>query len=267
MPFQGPRPPLMNNIHYSQSQNDDVDRTVHHVEYSGSSDDGNVDNVPSPSKRKRLSGLTHKAKAKTKKLLKIKGANGDESETEEDGILEQLEHNPAFATSKLEKRKRFRPGKKAERAKENIQALGNTIIHPIDGIKRGATRTTAGQLSKAGRPYISRNADLELLEAHDDLLRAESSRSSQQGVTDDEQDELDGIVDGHRDRIKEMEAHRESLKAAWTTSRHVRRVRVVPKRHMKFPDNEYFVERNDRGQVVRFDWLKWLGLVCIDLRI
>ncbi|KAL2047929.1 hypothetical protein ABVK25_011198 [Lepraria finkii] len=47
-----------------------------------------------------------------------------------------------------------------------------------------------------------------------------------------------------------MEVHRESLRAAWTTRRHVRRVRVVPKR---------YVERDDGGNFVRYDWLGWLG--------
>ncbi|KAK4696995.1 hypothetical protein P7C71_g1006, partial [Lecanoromycetidae sp. Uapishka_2] len=261
--LEEPDLPLLNGLDPTQNQNGNAEETIYHGEDGGSSDDGSIDKMPSPSKRKRFSGFTSRTKAKTKKILKLKGADGEVSETEEDGVLEQLEHNPAFATSKLEKKKRLRPGKKAERALGNVQALGKTIIHPIDGIKRGATRTTAGQLSKVDRPYLSRKADLDLLEAHDNLKQAESTCSSQQGTTDDEQGELAGVLDSHRDRIKEMEAHRESLKAAWTTSRHVRRVRVVPKRHMKFPDNEHFEERDDHGQVLRFDWFKWLGLNLI----
>lgn len=264
MPLQESKLSIIDSLHVSESQNSNASETIHRVESGGSSDDSSIDNMQGPSKRKRLSGLTQKAKATTKKILKIRGAEGDHSEVDEDEVPEQLEHNPAFAMSKLRKPKKFRPGKKVERAKDNVLALGNTIIHPIDGIKRGATRTTAGQLSKADRPYLSREADLDFLGAHDKLKQAESTRSSQRGTADNEQDELDGVVYDHRDRIKEMKAHRESLKAAWTTSRHVRRVRVVPKQHIKFPEDEYFVERDDRGNTIRYDWLKWLGLVCHD---
>ncbi len=265
MPFQEPNLPILGNLPLTQNHNGHAEEPVQQVEYGGSSDDSSLDKMPAQSKRKRLSGLTSRTKAKTKKLLKIKSADGNASEPEEDGVLEELEHNPAFATSKLEKRKRFKPGKKAGRALDTVQALGKAVIHPKNGIKRGATRTTAGQLSKVDRPYLSRKADLDFLEAHDNLQRAECGASSRQGTSDEERDELDGIVDSHRDKINEMEAHRESLKAAWVTSRHVRRVRVVPKRHINFPDNEFFIERNDRGEIVRYDWLYWLGYVCHNL--
>jgi len=264
MPFQEPDLPILDNPHLFQSQNGNADGPAQLVAQRESSDDGSIYKMLGPSKRKRLSGLSSRTKAKTKKLLKLKSTDGNAAEPEEDGSLDELEHNPAFATSKLEKRKRFRPGKKAERALGTVQALGHAVIHPKDGIKKGATRTTAGQLSKVDRPYLSPKADLELLEAHDNLQRAESTRSSQQGTTDEEHDEHDGLVNSRREKIREMEAHRESLKVAWTTSRHVRRVRVVPKRHINFPDNEYFVERDDRGEFLRYDWLKWLGYVCCD---
>ena len=99
---------------------------------------------------------------------------------------------------------------------------------------------------------------MEFLQAHDNLKRAESTSSSKQGTSDEERNSLLG---GHRDKIREIEEHRESLRAAWTTSRHVRRARVVPKRHINFPNNEYFLKKNERGELVGYDWLKWLGYV------
>ena len=214
--------------------------------------------MPGPSKRKRLSGLTSRTKAKTKKILRIKSTNDGDSESEEDGPLGTLEHNPAFNPSVLQKRRHFRPGKTAGKAIGAIQTIGNAVVHPKHAITQGATRTAAGQLSKAERPYLSQKSNLELLQAHDDLQQAESTSSSRQVTSDEEQDTL---VASRRERIKEMEAHRESLQAAWTTSRHVRRVRVVPKRHIKFPDKEYFVERDENGNVLGYDWLSWLGYV------
>ena len=40
-----------------------------------------------------------------------------------------------------------------------------------------------------------------------------------------------------------------------------RRVRVVPKRHLEFPPDEYFQVRNKQGTTPRYDWLSWLGYV------
>ncbi|KAK0510724.1 hypothetical protein JMJ35_007156 [Cladonia borealis] len=226
------------------------------VQASDSSDDGSIDKISGSSKRKRLSGLTSRTKAKTKKILKMKGTTDDQSDSEEEGPLSILEHNPAFNPSDLRKRRRFRPGKTAEKALGTMQTVGRVFVHPKDTIKKGATRTTAGQLSKAERPYLSQKANLDFLQAHDDLKQAESTGSSKQVTSDEEQD--DSVV-SQRGRLKEMEEHRESLRVAWTTSRHVRRVRVVPKRHINFPKDEYFIERDEREQVIRYDWLKWLG--------
>ena len=228
------------------------------IQASDSSDDGSIDKIAGSPKRKRLSGLTSRTKAKTKKILKMKGTTDDQSDSEEEGPLSILEHNPAFNSSDLRKRRRFRPGKTAEKALGTMHTVGRVFVHPKDTIKKGATRTTAGQLSKAERPYLSQKANLDFLQAHDDLKQAESTSSSKQATSDEERD--DSIV-SQRDKLKEMEEHRESLRVAWITSRHVRRVRVVPKRHIDFPENEYFIERDQREQVIRYDWLKWLGYV------
>lgn len=237
----------------------DVSETTNDPEegQTSPSDDGRTATMPRPSKRKRISGLTRRTKAKTKKILKLDSAvENYESEEAGEGSLDIMKHDPAFNTSQLVKKKRFRPGKTADKTLGAIQSIGNAVVHPI----KSAKKTTAGQLSKAERPFLSQKADAELLQAHDNLKRAESTNSSKQGRSDGEQE---SAVGGHRDKVREMEEHRESLRAAWTTSRHVRRVRVVPKRHIDFPDNEYFVERVKRGEVVRYDWIKWLGHVFL----
>ena len=218
---------------------------------TSSSDDGSMDKMPGPSNKKRLSGF----KAKTKKLFKLDGAVDDLSEHGEKDPLEGMENNPAFNSSKLIKKRRFRPGKTADKTVSAFQSIGNAVVHPIKSAKSTATRTTAGQLSKAERPFISQKADIEFLQAHDNLRRAESISSSKQGTSDEE-----SLIGGHRDKIRELEGHRESLPAAWTTSRHVRRVRVVPKRHFNFSNNGH---RNERQEFVGDDWLKWLGHVIL----
>ena len=219
------------------------------------SDDGSIDKL-TLSKIQRLSGLKSRVKAKTKKLLKIDGtAVGSDSGDDEHHPLDKIDHDPAFNPSRLSKQKQTSPTVAARKTKDAIKTIGSTIAQPKDAIKGTITRTTAGQLSKTERPYLSKKADLDYLEVHDKLKRMESI-SSRKGISDEEQEAIIGI---HKDKLREMEAHRESLRAAWTTSRHVRRVRVVPKRHINLPEDEYFVVRDANGVFIHYDWLKWLG--------
>ena len=262
MPFKEPDHPMVSKSHPSCDH--------HHIcseecldceDGCGTSEDEVADRTRNPSKRERLSGLTSRTETKTRKFLSMKSGDCDASLTEDSRVLGRLAHNPVFAISKLDKRKKFKPGKKAGRALETFQAIGHAVVHPKDGLKKGATRTTAGQLSKVDRPYLSREADLKFLQAHDDLDSARSHASSRRRISDEGLGDFDSIVDSHRTKIRDMEEYRESLKVAWFTSRHVRRVRVVPKRHMNFPNDEYFAKRNDKGEMMGFDWLDWLGHV------
>ena len=223
------------------------------------SDHGSMEDIPSPTTRQRLSSLTGRTKAKTKKLFSLDRVDADEqSQYKQEDPLDILQTDTAFNSSQPIKKKRFRPAKTADKMVGAIQSLGNAVVHPVKSAKSTATRTTASQLSKAERPFLSQKADIEFLQAHDNLKRAESTSSSTRGTSDEEQNSL---IDGHRDRVREMEEHRESLRAAWTTSRHV--VRVVSQRHIIFPDDEYFVERDEHGDFVRYEWLKWLGYVIL----
>ena len=220
------------------------------------SDDGSIDRL-TLSKTQRLSGLRSRVKAKTKKLLNVDStAASRDSKDRDESFLNNIKHDPAFNPRQLSKQKQTSPTTATRKTKDVVKTIGSTVTHPKDAIKATITRTTAGQLSKTERPYLSKGADLDYLEVHDKLRRMESSSSSRKGISDEEQD---AIVDNHKDKLREMEAHRESLRAAWTTSRHVRRVRVVPKRHINLPENEYFTERDANGRFVRYDWLRWLG--------
>lgn len=213
-------------------------------------------------KREKIRALTRKTKAKTKKFLRIgDGGSADEGrESGSHGFLRNIEHDPAFIHDQLYKHKRTNESGTTSRPLEALESIATTVLHPKKALKGKATRTTAGQLSKAERPFISQKADLEFLEAHDNLHHAESSRSSRQAAFDSEGDD---VTIGYRERIEEMQNHRESLRVAWTTSKHVRRVRVVPKRHVEFPDNDYFTRKDMDGE--HFDWLKWLGYVQLKI--
>ena len=227
-------------------------------EQADASDTGSIKRMKGGTKRQKVRVLTSKTKAKTKKLLGIEDSesNDEGSDREEHGVLWNLEHDPAFSHNKLYKQKRWNDGKTAYRPLGALESIATTVVHPKKAIKNKATRTTAGQLSKAERPFLSKKADLEFLEAHDDLYRAESSKSSRYVTSDSEDDD---VTVGYREKVKEMQKDRESLRVAWTTSRHVRRVRVVPKRHLEYRDASFFTKKGSDGDQI--DWLSWLGYV------
>ena len=182
--------------------------------------DGSIDKLPGPSPSKRLSNLTHRTKAKAKAIFPgSEGREGKRAQDEKDQAGDRLKHDPAFNPSHLVKRKHDRSSNITDKALGGLQSIGRSIAHPKDSIKTKATRTTAGQLSKAERPYLSHKSDLDFLEAHDNLRRAESTSSSRR-QSSDEQD--DPTVLHQKGKIKEMKDHRESLRVAWTTARHVR---------------------------------------------
>ena len=227
-------------------------------EPADSSDNGDNTGAEGRTKRGKLRAFSSKTKARTKKLLRIEDRESTDegSDSKEHGVLSNLEHDPAFSHNKLYKQKRWSNGKTAYRPLGALESIAATVVHPKKAIKSKATRTTAGQLSKAERPFLSKKADLEFLEAHDNLYRAESSKSSSHLTSDSETED---VTVGYREKIKKMQENRESLRAAWITSRHIRRVRVVPKRHIEYRNRKLFIRKDSEGE--RFDWLSWLGYV------
>lgn len=212
---------------------------------------------PSPTKRAKLRDLGHKAKEKTKHLLSVGDAR---SLGGEEDVAQTIRGDPAFNPGYLRDKEKKSKRRSALDAAASLGTLGKPVIHPIDAIKGKAVRTTAGKLSQVQRPFLSKDADLEFLEAHDELDRAQSSRASRQATSDD--DDQDPLVEGHRRKVEKLKAQRESLRVAWTTTRFVTRVRVVPKRHFDYPQRQAFVKNAEEKRTwARYDWLKWMGNV------
>ena len=134
--------------------------------------------------------------------------------------------------------------------------MTKAAIHPKEAIKGRATRS-AGQLTKAEHPYLSREADDELLAANLQLREAQDS-------VNELDDERGATIASRQLLVDKLQARREGMKVAWTTARHVQRVRVVPKRHLKLPEQSSFVlERDESGKQTKFDRLRWLGKVGV----
>ena len=224
-------------------------------------DDEIVEKSASPSKMELFRSLKSKTKEKTKNLLSVNDAKTVGGTLHEsDDITDQITGDPAFNPGTIESQRRRSKREGAKAALDSVSSFAASLSSPKDAIKGKAKRTTAGNLSKAERPYLSHDADIEFLEANDSLFRAESSLSSRQ-VTSDE--ELEDIIGGHKNKVNGMKAHRESLRVGHATSRHVKRVRVVPKRHLDFPNREAFRSHGEGETPKKYDWLKSIGYVLL----
>ncbi|KAL9123381.1 MAG: hypothetical protein Q9187_000063 [Circinaria calcarea] len=222
--------------------------------------DASVDKSPRRSKLRSLASLT-KAKPKQLRNLASRASSalaGDHGEPEP---LHSIHDDAAFNPGTLANRKTFSPGVSANKTREVLQSITTTIAHPRRTTIRKVKKATARTLSSVQGPHLSHREELEFLEAHDNLSRAEFTKSSRQSTSDDK-DEDDAATNNFRDKISALEEHRESRRVAWTTN-HINRVRVVPKGNLKFPDHEAFVERDDSGSQVRYRWEKWLGHILI----
>ena len=213
------------------------------------------------SKRKKLRNLTLKTKTKTKKLLNVDSSKS-EAEPENLEALRKLKDDPAFNPSELVNQKTSPTGGKTDKPIDVFQSIVNTVTHPKRTVITKVKKTTAGNLSTVQRPLLSQRADLNFLEAHENLSRAESTSSSRHAISGEEDEEWeDPATAKYRDKVATLEAHRESLRVAWTTD-HIKRVKVVPKRQIMFPETEAFIERDEKGSQTRYKWEKWLGYVC-----
>lgn len=215
-------------------------------------------NHESPSSRKKkLRQFAGKTKKATKRLLGASERHYSQQTLvqKDDKAKSTLKDDPAFNLKHLDTEQQSEKGL-AAKVQVNLQAVAAGILHPKEGIKGKAARSTAGRVSKIDRPYVSKNMDVEFLEAHDNLSRAQSVASPGRNTS---QKDADLSSDDYRKRVEQLEIQRESRRAAYTTSRFVQRVRVVPKRHIDFPGLETFVIENDRGERIKNDWLKWLG--------
>lgn len=225
------------------------------------SERGGTDELDPGTKMQKLRVLSSKTKEKTMKILHVDGGGSSEREpiSDKNDALAIIECDPAFNPHMLNQQKPANTGISIKKARETLRSIATSMVHPMDSVKSKAAKTTAGKLSNAERPYLSQEADLHFLNAHNNLDRAYSARSSRQGTSEEE----DSLTRDHKFKVQEMEAHRESLRVAWITSRHISRVRVVPRRQIKFPSTSYFTNGAIQRHLVRSELLEWLGRILI----
>ncbi|KUJ18508.1 uncharacterized protein LY89DRAFT_582089 [Mollisia scopiformis] len=201
-------------------------------------------------------GLKARVKRKAKHILHIDSSSGAEEDEEYQAALDELDNSPAFNTSKFLNRTRIGNSGIKGKALGLVQEAAAAIVHPKEAIKTRATKKTAGTLAKS-RPYLSRKADLDFLEAHDDLEQAEGRRddSDDEGAFDRKNEGINQC----EERIENMETARQNMRVAWITARHIQRVRVVDAiPPLPFPDDNFFEQEDDCG-VLEFNWGKWIA--------
>ncbi|KAL8649604.1 MAG: hypothetical protein Q9226_005501, partial [Calogaya cf. arnoldii] len=227
------------------------DEDRHRSSSSASSDSSELSQASPITRKNKLDKLAGMTKQATKRLF-IPGRQEQQKRQDlsrlSDPALRVLKEDPAFNPTKLDSKHQSQKSL-ALKVQTNFQTVAAAILHPKEGAKGKATRSAAGRLSRIERPYISKDMDLEFLEAHDNLSRAKSMASSEQDPQSNNDD--------FNVRVEELEAQRESLRAAHTLRQHVQRVRVVPRRHVDIPKKEDFVGVNDEGKYVEL--LKWIG--------
>ncbi|KAL8874301.1 MAG: hypothetical protein Q9174_000341 [Haloplaca sp. 1 TL-2023] len=225
---------------------------------SGSSSqlEENINGKPSPHKKKILK-LSRKTKKVTKRFFSNSNGRPGDGATPQDSksATSILEQDPAFNLQRFDTVHQSEKGI-VKKLQVNLQAVTAGIVHPKDGIKSKAARSTAGRLSKIDRPYVSRKMDRELLDAHDNYSRAQSVASLGKVSSEDAADLSSRDCRG---RVDELESQRESRRAAYTTTRFVQRVRVVPKRHISFPESTDVAAADNQDVDAGVDRFRWLG--------
>ncbi|KAF2090719.1 hypothetical protein K490DRAFT_34085 [Saccharata proteae CBS 121410] len=200
-----------------------------------------------PLTKVRVRHAKEKAKRKAKKALRIDDTP-EQIKANEDGLFDELENNPAFNPQTAFPDARPDSIQSAVRKTAvSLKHAGRSVVHPKTAVQRHAAR----KLATPDQPYLSVQEDRLLLEAQDRLVECEESSLS---GNEDEAREWEDV-------IEDMEAKRESMRVAWTTSRFVHRVRVVPnpQEHIDYPHPSDFRIYDEEGNYVRTDWSKWWG--------
>jgi len=210
----------------------------------------------------KLSGLKAKAKKKTKRALHLESPQNDAERTQYETEVEELNESPAFNPTKFLNRQRIEQAGLSAKAISAVQGTIHAITNPKQAIKSKATKKTAGTLAKS-RPYLSRKADLDFLDAHDDLQKAECSRSETED--EDEAAQRNENIGRREEHIEELDRARLNMRVAWVTSRHVQRVRVVDAVPPPTLPDDAFFEEQDNCEFTDFNWGKWVAYVSTSL--
>lgn len=235
-------------------------------DFSTSESDEGLDDAPvephSPTKIAKVKHLKQKTKSKAKELLGLKAPEDSEPETLTKKVIENVNEDPAFNPARALDGGPPDVNKTSPKdLKEAAKGVIDSVTHPATSTKNVFKRRAAKEISRAQRPFLSAEDDHELLAAHDELARASSASGANSASDSNEED-----LEERRQKIERLEAHRDSLRIAWTVGRHVDRVRTINHHDIVFPRKEDFIERDAMGKEIRFKWDEYIGHVRIFIK-
>lgn len=204
-----------------------------------------ISRTSSGSKRNSLRRLSHKTKLIGIRIAHPNKQTDDHAVASQDKIGDEhvigVTDNPLFNTKQID-------GEEPTLAKKTfnvIQQHAVKIAHP----RQGAKQLTAHTITSSETPYLGEVADTELLQAHENLENA--IHDAKEGIDHD-----DDVLE-KQEVMDDLEEHRENLKFSWLTSKHIKRVRVVPSRPFDRPILANYRE-NLQGPS---RWLQYVGHV------
>ncbi|KAL9080818.1 MAG: hypothetical protein Q9157_000514 [Trypethelium eluteriae] len=149
----------------------------------------------SPKQRVRNIGQATKAKAKrvlhgtSKDSKKERDKTDLEEESEhedlaENDIVQDVKQNPAFSPKQLIRKEGFSVSNTIDATFGTTKGTLHAVAHPRRALKAKAAK----KLATPEHPYLSPEADLQLLDTHEEMVRVQSSRaaSSAEGSSDRE---------------------------------------------------------------------------------
>ena len=116
------------------------------------------------------------------------------------GALGEFENSPAYNPRKVFEQQWTNVGSTLDKVAENLQVAGSAVLHPKLYVKR----KTATTLETMEQPYLSLEADRALVNAQEELSRAQSSIS----FTSEDEESVQRL----QKIVNDTEAHREGMR-------------------------------------------------------
>ncbi|KAI9812945.1 MAG: hypothetical protein M1826_002728 [Phylliscum demangeonii] len=191
-----------------------------------------------------IRSTAHKA---ADKLSQLRHRDGDHDARPEE-IAEELRSDPAFNPKLLEGKADSAARSSSsgpDQATGPLHKIAKAIAHPKETIMHSATKTASNVLSTMEHPHVGQAGDHEFLQSMCSL--PDTAVFPPPGTQ------------AYLETADKLEGHRERMRVAWITGRHVSRVRVVPKAYIDPPRLATYEVLDDQGKCVRVEWDKWLG--------
>ena len=222
------------------------------------------DFADTPSTRDQARSLASKAKTKARDVLSLPHASDDDKVSRNNDEGDLLD-DAAFSSLELHDHGADATDDSSDGVRGIFDSAKQSLLHPRRAMRQKATKTTAGKVATASKPYLSSRNNRDFLDAHDYLTEAKSNATSLH-ASDRTSESTDTDVVDARTQVEQMEDHRESLKTAWAIGRHVDRVRVVQRSVPKPHRADYITHSSTADSPAskeHIDWPRFIARLAV----